>query len=217
MPPTPEIALRVALPVPLPRSFDYLPPAGSRPGPAWVGRRIRVPFGRGTQELVGIVVEIVPIDGELKQAIACLDESPVLSGELFASLRWAAGYYHAPLGEVLALVTNDLKSAATRIASLYKERWQIEMFFKWIKQNLKIKKFFGQNANAIRIQLLTALITYLLILLFRASTHAKQTLRQIVDEIKTGPFHRPQVEASRWRRRRAQQALQNAFQPELFR
>src|SRR5688572_24065058 len=98
----PETALRIALPVPLPRLFDYLPPAGTRPGSDWIGRRVRVPFGRGDGEQVGIVVEVVAASGELKRALDCPDEQPLLAGELFDSLRWVAGYYHAPLGEVLA-------------------------------------------------------------------------------------------------------------------
>lgn len=56
----------------------------------------------------------------------------------------------------LVLAINDLTSAALEIAQRYRERWQIELFFKWIKQHLKIKKFFGRTENAVRIQLLTA-------------------------------------------------------------
>ncbi|HEX7385617.1 MAG TPA: primosomal protein N', partial [Burkholderiaceae bacterium] len=104
MPEAPAFALRVALPVPLPREFDYLPPPGPTPGPAWIGRRVRVPFGRGEQ--VGLVTGWAPSgtgDYELKPALALLDDAPLLTGELLQSLLWAARYYHAPLGEVLAL------------------------------------------------------------------------------------------------------------------
>src|SRR5688500_377824 len=96
----PETALRIALPVPSLRLFDYLPPAGTVPDAGWIGRRVRVHFGRGEREQVGVVVDLVPAaDAEgLKRAEACLDDAPVLTGELFASLQWAAGYYHAPLG-----------------------------------------------------------------------------------------------------------------------
>jgi IS4 transposase len=66
-------------------------------------------------------------------------------------------------GRVLTLVTNDLDAAASEIAALYKGRWQIELFFKWIKQNLKLKRFLGTSANAIAIQILTALIAYLIL------------------------------------------------------
>jgi hypothetical protein len=66
-------------------------------------------------------------------------------------------------GKVLRIVTNDLKSPAAKIAELYKQRWDIELFFKWIKQNLKIKRFIGTTENAIRIQVAAALIAYLLL------------------------------------------------------
>jgi len=120
-------------------------------------------------------------------------------------------------GERLVLITNDLNSSAARIAALYKERWQIELFFKWIKQNLKIKKFLGENANAIRIQLLSALIGYVLLILKRAAEGAAHTLRDMLDELRTGLFHRPQVELSRYRRKRQEQAHIAAVQPGLFR
>jgi len=63
----------------------------------------------------------------------------------------------------LVLITNDFKRSAEEIAELYKQRWQIELFFKWIKQNLKIKKFIGTNENAIRSQICIALIGFVLL------------------------------------------------------
>lgn len=72
----------------------------------------------------------------------------------------------------LRLVTNDLARPAGEIAALYKERWQIELLFKWIKQNLKIKRFLGRSENAVKSQIYIALLAYLLIRLFR-QTYAK--------------------------------------------
>ena len=118
--------------------------------------------------------------------------------------------------EALVLVTNDLRSSAAMIAALYKERWQIELFFKWIKQNLKIRKFLGESENAVRIQLLTALITHVLLLLKRSAEGCKQTLRELMDQLRTGLFHRPQAELSRYRRKRQEQARTAALQPGLF-
>lgn len=69
--------------------------------------------------------------------------------------------------EPLILVTNLLEQSAEMIAQLYKSRWEIELFFKWIKQRLKIKKFLGKSENAVKIQLITAIIAYLLIFLFK--------------------------------------------------
>ncbi len=66
-------------------------------------------------------------------------------------------------GRELAFITNDFERDAKEIADLYKRRWQIELFFKWIKQNLKIKRFLAKNPKAIRLQIITALIAYLLL------------------------------------------------------
>jgi IS4 transposase len=66
-------------------------------------------------------------------------------------------------GETLVLLTNDIKRSAVEIAALYKARWQIELLFRWIKQHLKIRKFLGNNDNAIRLQLLAAMIAYVLL------------------------------------------------------
>jgi IS4 transposase len=66
-------------------------------------------------------------------------------------------------GAKLTLITNDLKRSAIEIAGLYKTRWQIELLFRWIKQHLKLRKFLGRSENAIRLQILAAMIAYLLL------------------------------------------------------
>jgi primosomal protein N' (replication factor Y) len=102
MPDIPSV-LQVALPLPLPRLFDYRAPAGEAPSPTLVGGRVQVPFG--PRELVGVVAGVGPAAGdapELREALALLDGAPLLRGELLDSLRWLARYLHAPLGEVLA-------------------------------------------------------------------------------------------------------------------
>ena len=66
-------------------------------------------------------------------------------------------------GGLITLLTNDLTRTAVEIAALYKSRWQIELLFRWIKQHLDIRKFLGINDNAIRLQILTAMIAYLLL------------------------------------------------------
>jgi putative transposase len=66
-------------------------------------------------------------------------------------------------GGIMTLITNDLTRPAVEIAALYKGRWQIELLFRWIKQHLRIRKFFGKNENAIRLQILAAMIAYLLL------------------------------------------------------
>lgn len=66
-------------------------------------------------------------------------------------------------GRAITLVSNDLDSPAHEIAELYKKRWQIELFFKWIKQNLKLGHFLGHSRNAAIIQIMAALIVYMLV------------------------------------------------------
>jgi len=116
----------------------------------------------------------------------------------------------------LVLITNDLRAPAAEIAQLYRQRWGIELFFKWIKQHLKIKKFLGESENAVRIQLLTALIAYLLVALLKATDKLTASLWHILAELRTGLFLRPQEEMSRWRRQRQRQATLQALQPGLF-
>ena len=70
-------------------------------------------------------------------------------------------------GGMITLITNDLKRTAVEIAALYKSRWQIELLFRWIKQHLNLRKFMGKNDNAIRLQILAAMIAYLLLRLAR--------------------------------------------------
>jgi IS4 transposase len=66
-------------------------------------------------------------------------------------------------GGVITLITNDRERSAVEIAALYKGRWQIELLFRWIKQHLAIRKFIANNDNAIRLQVLAAMIAYLLL------------------------------------------------------
>lgn len=81
--------------------------------------------------------------------------------------------YHDPeTGKEYVFLTNRLDLPALEVAELYRRRWQIELFFKWIKQNLKIKTFYGASKNAVLIQIWTALIAYLLLvwLKFKSKT-----------------------------------------------
>lgn len=116
----------------------------------------------------------------------------------------------------LALATNDLVSPALDIAWRYKERWGIELFFKWIKQHLKIKSFFGRTENSVRIQILTALITYLLLASYRKAQRYPGSLWILLAEVRATLFQRPTVEAERYRRRTDALTELAARQGELF-
>ena len=72
-------------------------------------------------------------------------------------------YYDKDMNRTFVFLTNNMSLTAHEIALLYKNRWQIELFFKWIKQHLKIKSFWGNTENAVRIQIYSAIITYCLV------------------------------------------------------
>lgn len=116
----------------------------------------------------------------------------------------------------MVLATNDLASTTLEIAQHYKQRWDIELFFKWIKQHLKIKKFFGRTENAVRIQLLTALISYLLVALYKLTHGLKQSLWDCLCRVRATLFQRPDIEAARYRQRRRQTEEMARMQPDLF-
>ena len=83
-------------------------------------------------------------------------------------------------GNILRLVTNDFSSSSETISKLYKARWNIELFFKWIKQNLKIKKFYSYSKNGIKVQILIAMIAYLLLKLMKNNISIKQNFVHFV-------------------------------------
>ena len=119
--------LRIAIPTPLRRQFDYLMPANFQGKPPQSGVRVKVPFGR--QTLVGILLEVVhetdvPAQ-KLKPAIEILDEQPVFNTELLQLLQWCSLYYHHPIGEVMqnALPVKLRQGASTHIKGI--RRWQL--------------------------------------------------------------------------------------------
>lgn len=116
----------------------------------------------------------------------------------------------------LVLATNDLTSPADTIAQLYKDRWQIELFFKWIKQHLKLKKWLGRSENAVRIQILTALIAYLLVALYKAANGLKESLWIVLATLRASLFQRFDTEWEIARRRRRERDALARLQPRLF-
>lgn len=91
----------------------------------------------------------------------------------------------------LVLITNDLDSSALEIGKHYKERWDIELFFKWLKQHLKIKSFFGRSRNAVHIQIVAALISYLLVALYKQAHRLEYTLWHCLNLITVTLFEPP--------------------------
>jgi len=83
-------------------------------------------------------------------------------------------------GNTLVFITNNLELQAITIAQLYKQRWQVELFFKWIKQNLHVKVFFGHSENAVKTQIWIAVSAYLLIAIFKKKRRLTPELSQIL-------------------------------------
>jgi primosomal protein N' (replication factor Y) len=116
--------LKVAVPVPLADAFDYLAPPGTLPA---AGCRVRVPFGRG--ERIGVVIDHpeatdVPA-ARLKTIGGVLDATPAIGTELLASLRWAADYYHHPVGAVLSHALPGLLREGRAIDAPPEPAWQL--------------------------------------------------------------------------------------------
>ncbi|MEI9810088.1 MAG: IS4 family transposase [Bacteroidota bacterium] len=83
-------------------------------------------------------------------------------------------YYDAENDRVLIFLSNNFELRATEIAQLYKHRWKIELFFKWIKQHLKIKSFWGRSENAVKIQIWIAISVYVLVAIAKRKLQLKQ-------------------------------------------
>jgi hypothetical protein len=93
-------------------------------------------------------------------------------------------------GKVLRIFTNDLKAGAQDIADLYKRRWAIELFFRWVKQTLKITHFLGTSENAVRIQITVALIAFLLLRLVHDANNIVKSPLAFARLIRTNLMHR---------------------------
>ena len=99
-----------------------------------------------------------------------------------------------PTGKVLRLLCNDLDASAREIADLYKRRWAIELFFRWVKQTLRIRHFLGTSANAVRIQIAVALIAFLLLRMAQAAQNAVRTPLAFARLVRLNLMHRRRID-----------------------
>ena len=103
------------------------------------------------------------------------------------------GYRDQQAGKQYVFLTNHFKLAAKTIADIYKARWQVELFFKWIKQNLKIKSFVGTSKNAVMTQIWIALCVYLLIAFIKFHAKIKQSMQQILRLLQLNLFEKRDI------------------------
>jgi putative transposase len=100
------------------------------------------------------------------------------------------GYRDPETGKHYVFITNNFSWSARTIADIYKQRWQVELFFKWIKQNLKIKSFLGTSENAVMTQIMVALCNYLLLAFLKFKSKASVSLQKIIQLLQTNLFSR---------------------------
>ena len=89
-------------------------------------------------------------------------------------------YYDRETDRTFVFLTNNMEATAQEIAMLYKQRWQVELFFKWIKQHLKIKSFWGTSENAVRIQIYSAIATYCMVNIMAQKLDLDRTTYEIL-------------------------------------
>jgi hypothetical protein len=97
-------------------------------------------------------------------------------------------------GKVLRILSNDLDASAEEIAGLYRQRWAIELFFRWVKQTLKITRFVGTSENAVRIQIAVALIAFLLLRLAQAAQKAIRSPLAFARLVRANLMHRRAID-----------------------
>lgn len=103
-------------------------------------------------------------------------------------------FYDAEQDRTFVFLTNNFSLKATDIATLYKHRWIIELFFKWIKQHLKIKSFWGTSENAVKTQIWIAITVYVLVIIARKKFQLKQSIYEILQVLSISIFEKTPVQ-----------------------
>lgn len=127
----------------------------------------------------------------------CSDQTIVLTGPKTATLYPLAlrrvHYYSAERAQRLVLLTNNFSIPALTVAALYRYRWQIELFFKWIKQHLRIKSFFGTSENSVKTQIWIAVTVYVLVAIIKKRLHLKSDLYTLLQTLSLTLFDKTPI------------------------
>ncbi|MCB9081377.1 MAG: IS4 family transposase [Lewinellaceae bacterium] len=102
-------------------------------------------------------------------------------------------YYDQENDKTLVFLSNNFEVTAMEIALLYKNRWQIELFFKWIKQHLRIKVFWGESANAVKTQIWVAVCTFILVKILKDKLQILQSMNEILQILSVSVFDKTPV------------------------
>lgn len=125
-------------------------------------------------------------------------------------------YRDAVTGKTLVFLTNNFALPALTIAQLYRSRWQVELFFKWIKQHLRIKTFFGTSENAVKTQIWIAVTVYVLVAIMKKRLNLKESLYTILQIISVTAFERISINQLVTDEDCKTQSAQNCKQLKLF-
>jgi transposase len=118
--------------------------------------------------------------------------------------KWSAKSYPQPLRRIrvydaenqvtLVLLSNQFGVPALVISELYRKRWQVELFFKWIKQHLRLRTFYGRSPNAVRCQIWSAICTYLMVAIIKKQLKIQKSLNEILQIISVNIFEQTPLE-----------------------
>ena len=126
------------------------------------------------------------------------DQTIVLSNKYtaqkFPALLRRVSFYAADIDQRFVFLTNNFQIPSPIVAAIYHQRWQIELFFKWIKQHLRIKRFYGTSPNAVKTQIWTAMATYALIAIVKKRLALPHSLHTISQILSTAVFEKTPVQ-----------------------
>jgi uncharacterized protein DUF4372/DDE family transposase len=126
------------------------------------------------------------------------DQTIILTGthtaQKFPALLRRVSFYASDIHQRFVFLTNNFQIPSPIVAAIYHQRWQIELFFKWIKQHLRIKRFFGTSPNAVKTQVWTAMATYALIAILKKRLGLRHSLYTIFQILSTSLFEKTPVQ-----------------------
>jgi len=126
------------------------------------------------------------------------DQTILLTGayasQKFPALLRRVSFHASDIDQRFVFLTNNFQISAPTVAAIYHQRWQVELFFKWIKQHLRIKRFFGTSPNAVKTQIWTAMATYTLIAMLKRRLLLPHSLYTISQILSTSLFEKTPIQ-----------------------
>ena len=179
-------------------------------GAYWISR----PKDNMKYEVVNHCLDIDPSTGICGDFIIKLTTPK--SKKLYPEPIRMVTYHDSVTGNDVEFITNNFEISAIEVANLYRHRWDIEMFFKWIKQNIVVKTLWGYSENAVRIHLWVAIITYLIIARIKADYKSPYSITEVATLIRISALERVDLRDLITRPKESTIQKQNVKDPMLF-